>query len=281
MQKEIKFISEERQIIRITCIDERWYAKPGKDTGTGLPEFTFYPSSTWIAGSYPKGISFYKWLADQGWERAEALKIAGGTRGSIVHQALEIIEKARELPISTIFTDPNGHARSMTAEEMDSVVSFAKWHDKTLPELLATELTVFNEEYTYAGTLDRIYRISGQIYIVDFKTSQQIWEEMKLQVSSYSHADFSENALYCMGIKQEEWAKRKMAILQVGYRLNKHGYKFTEIEDKFDLFLMAKSIWKNEHPDSRPKQRDYPLTIKLKEKESNAQHLEAVQVPQA
>lgn len=279
MYKEIKFINEEKQILRITLIDERWYSKPGKDAGTGLPEFIFYPSSTWIAGYYPKGIPFYKWLAEQGWERAESLKIAGGNRGGVVHQALEIIEKARELPISTVFTNPQtGYAESMSAEVLDSLLSFVKWYDLTMPELLATELTVFNEQHIYAGTLDRIYRINGQIWILDFKTSQYIWEEMKLQISSYSHADIDYLSL---GITKEEWDKRKLAILQLGYKQNKTGYKFTEIEDKFDLFLMAQSIWKNENPKTKPKQRDYPLTIKLKEKEpQNAEHIEAVEIPQ-
>lgn len=263
MQKEIKIIDKEKQIVRITCLDERWYARPGEDPVTGLPVYSYFPSSTWIAGMYPKGIGFYKWLADKGWNEAEAIKTAAGNKGSKVHQALELIEKAGELPIDTVFmNNETGYAEALGTEEIDCLFSFTRWHAETLPEPLAVEMTVFGDGY--AGTLDRIYRINGQIYIVDFKTSQQIWEEMKLQISSYNHAEIDYLSL---GITKEEWANRKMAILQVGYRLNKNGWKFTEIEDKFDLFKMAMSIWKNENPNAKPRQRDYPLTLKLKTKE--------------
>ena len=55
-----------------------------------------------------------------------------------------------------------------------------------------------------------------------------------------------------------------MAILQLGYRRNKDHYKFTEIENKFDLFLAAKQIWLNETKGKvKPFQRDYPLSISL------------------
>lgn len=264
MLKEIKVIDEVKQTLRVTTVDERWYTRPGVNVDTGLPEYVYYPSCTWIAGHYPKGIHFYKWLAEKGWNEAEALKNAGGVRGGVVHQALEIIEKSRELPISTLFTDIiTGYAKEMTPEILDCIISFQRWHDEVLPELLASELTVFNEKHKYAGTLDRIYRINGQIWILDFKTSQYIWEEMKLQISSYSHSDIDYLAL---GITSEEWASRKLAILQLG-RSTKEGYKFVPVEDKFDLFLMAYAIWKNENPKTKPKQRDYPLTIKLKEKE--------------
>jgi hypothetical protein len=44
----------------------------------------------------------------------------------------------------------------------------------------------------------------------------------------------------------------KLAIVQLGYRRNKKRYKFTEIENKFDLFLAAKRFWQNEHGDEKP-----------------------------
>ena len=276
MQKEIKIVDKEKGFIRITTVNERWYAKQGENPDTKLPEYQFFPSSTWIASHYPKGIAFYKWLADKGWNDAEAIKNAAGNKGSKVHQAIELLEKAGELPIETVFTNSDtGFAEQLTTEELDCIFSFTKWHEETKPLLIANEMTVFGNNY--AGTLDRIYNINGQIYIVDLKTSQQIWEEFKLQVSSYSHAEIDYVSL---GITKEAWDKRKMAILQVGYRLNKAGWKFTEVEDKFYLFQMAYAIWQNENPNSKPKQKDYPLTLRIttnKEKQ-NARDFETFQV---
>jgi hypothetical protein len=54
-----------------------------------------------------------------------------------------------------------------------------------------------------------------------------------------------------------------LAILQIGYKRNKNGYKFTLIEDKFDLFLAARQIWNNEVKDKQPHAKDFPISIKL------------------
>ena len=48
-------------------------------------------------------------------------------------------------------------------------------------------------------------------------------------------------------------ANIKLAILQVGYARNKAGYKWTEIEDKFPLFLAARQIWSSETEGQEPK----------------------------
>ena len=50
----------------------------------------------------------------------------------------------------------------------------------------------------------------------------------------------------------------------MGYRLNKkQKFKFTEVPDKFRLFLAAREIWKNETAGIAPLQREYPLSLAL------------------
>ena len=109
-----------------------------------------------------------------------------------------------------------------------------------------------NAEQGYAGTVDLKCRIKSDSYenvwIIDFKTSANIWTEYELQVSAYRHADAE-----C----------QRTGILQVGYKRNKAHYKFTEVEDKFDLFLTAQKIWKNENDNVTPSQKDYPLSLQL------------------
>jgi hypothetical protein len=54
-----------------------------------------------------------------------------------------------------------------------------------------------------------------------------------------------------------------LGILQVGYKRNKNGFKFTEVEDQYPLFLATREIWKKETSGQRPLQKDYPLEISL------------------
>jgi hypothetical protein len=270
MLKEIKTIDVEKGIVRITTQDERWYSKPEVNPSTGLSEFRHYPSSTWICDYYPKGIGFYKWLAQNGWDEAQTKKEEAGDRGSRVHQATEYLEDNGHFPIDTVL-----EAGELGADELEAVMAFVRWWTENRPQLLAKELTVFGNGY--AGTLDRIYRIFGKIWIVDLKTSQDIWESMKLQISSYSHADIDYKAL---GITDEEWAGRKLAVLQLGYRKNRARFKFTEIDDKFELFELAMKIWANENPDAKIKQRDFPLTITLPKEKDNGRPQESGQKEQ-
>lgn len=245
MKIEIKK-TKDKNIIQITTLDERWYHILEKDR--------FVPSSTWIADYYPKGIQFFKWLADKGWDEAEAIKQAAGDKGSRVHHAIEQLLLGNEVAMDNLFPDSDGEQGEITVEEWEAVMSFYDWWKETNPRLITLEQVVYNEQEDYAGTLDLICEIDGEIWIVDFKTSQYIWPSHELQVSSYFHAD---------NIKAT-----RMGILQVGYRKNKKGYKFTEIQDKFPLFLAAKLIWAEENAGKQPKQKDYPRTLTLKEEEA-------------
>lgn len=265
MKKEIKTVDEKKQIVRITTPDERWYARPTTDPDTGLPVFEYLPSSTWIAGCWPKGIQYYKWLATHGWDEAQAIKTGAANRGSKVHRAIDYLEENGHLPVNTQFLNmETGMNEDLTSDELEAIMSFVRWHTSAMPQTLASEMTVFGDGY--AGTLDRIYRIGNLIWIVDFKTSQYMWPSMKLQLSSYSHADIDYQAL---GITDEEWANRGNAVLQLGYRMNKVRFKWTDVGDHYDNFLIAKRLWEEENPDAKIKERDFPLDIKLREETTN------------
>ena len=247
MKHEILKIDEQKKIMRITTVDERWYSKP---TSADNDEPVFYPSVTWIAEYYPKGIAFYKWLADKGWDEAESIKAAAGNKGSKVHRACKDIDNGKEVKFNDKYMNyETGKEEELTVEEWECLMSFRAWLDAVKPELVEVEVTVFNEREHYAGTIDRIYKIKDEHWIVDLKTSQYIWPSHKIQISAYAHTRVDQRCPF------------KLGILQLGFKRNRNGYKFTEVEDQYDLFLNAKAIWHNENPDAKPKQRDYPLSI--------------------
>jgi len=244
MKYENKDVDLGKGIVRITTSDERWYQKT-LDDGT----VKFVPSVTWLCEYYPKGIGFYRWLAEKGWDEAQAIKELAGSKGSVVHQAIQELLDGRVVKIDSKFGEEGG-IREITAEEYLCVMSFADWFSEAKPEVLDYEFTVWNDEYNYAGTCDLYCKIKGVDYIIDFKTSANIYPSHELQLSAYKHA---------LNIEAD------LAILQIGYQRNKKGYKFTEIEDQFDLFLGARKVWEKECKNIQPLQRDFPLEITLKE----------------
>lgn len=270
MKKEIRITDQKRGIVQVTTADERWYLKESKNQITGLPEFKAVPSVTWICGHYPKGIGFYKWLADKGWDESQAIKVSAGDKGSRVHEAISAILNGDEVRIDSKFISKlSGREEELSLEEVACIVSFVDWKKSlTNFEPIAWDITVFSDQYGYAGSIDLVARINGELYVVDFKTSKQVWAEYELQVSAYRQAlENGENPIYELnpnGSQKEkllDCSGMKTAILQVGYSLNKAGYKFTETENKFSLFMAAHQIWENESSTQHPSQKDYPIII--------------------
>lgn len=250
MERIYKIVDEKKGIAQITTDNERWYVREVEDQKTKEKSFVYLPSCTWISSFYPKGIAYYKWIADKGWDEAEAIKEDRGKHGSKVHKTVELLLAGAEVKMNEEVMNPRlGILEQLTVEEYGAVISFVEWY-KTLknPEIVESEQTIWNEKDGFAGTLDLLLKIDGELWLIDLKTSQSIWPSHEIQISAYAHS-----------IPE----KVKLGILQLGYKRNKNNYKFTEIEDKYDLFLASRKIWINECETMKPFERDYPLSISL------------------
>jgi hypothetical protein len=286
MKKIIREVDEKRRIVQITVADERWYTKPSQHPESGMPVYLPVPSVTWIAGHWPKGIGFYKWLAEKGWDEAEAAKQAAGDKGSVVHLAVETILTGEEFRIDTKVpdkgrsTEQEAYMRELTYEELLCVKSFLDWRaefeKEYIIESIASELTLISDIHQCAGTADWIVRMTHRetkektVWLIDFKTSKQIWREYELQLSAYrTMLENGENPIHEKNENGTETDKLvdmsglKVAILQLGYDKNRAGYKFTEIEDAFHLFKVAQQIWKREIGENTPgfTVRDFPIVL--------------------
>jgi hypothetical protein len=158
-----------------------------------------------------------------------------------------------ELKMTDPLPDNEGNLAEFTVEEWRAVLSFNDWWaDFTKDggvEVLDSEMNGFNEEYGYAGTRDLRLRKGAETWTIDMKTSKYIWPSHEIQLASYGMFPGCEND--------------KLAILQVGYTLNKRLWKFSEIDKHFDLFLAARAIWAHENKNVKPKQYELPVSVKL------------------
>lgn len=188
MRKEIRQVDEQKNIVQITTVGERWYSRLISVDGTATNKrWQFVPSTSWVASFFPKDVRFFKYLASKGWSEAEEYKAMRGTQGSKVHQAIKALLEGAEVKMSDSFTNPD----TLKDEELD------------------------NEEW---------------LCIMSFV----------------------------------DWFKSEQAILQLGYKKNKHKkWKFTPIKDQFNLFLAVRKIWARETAGIQPLQRDYPLSLSL------------------
>lgn len=241
MQITHKTVDEKRGIVQITTTDERWY-KVGDN---------FYPSVTWVLDSYPKGVGFMNYLKTQG-DNSEAIGKEARDRGSIVHNAIEDLINGKEVFHNSIYGDSSGSEREMTPYEYSAVRSFKLWWDSVKAVPLKCEFMVIGDDY--AGTVDLLCKINDEVWLIDVKTSKDVYPQYALQVSAYARAKT---------IDGKELNVDRMGILQVGYARNKNGFKLTEVEDKYTLFRATYALWKNEHGGEHPKQINLPLSVKL------------------
>jgi len=256
MQKNLTIVDKEKGIIQVTTLSERWYAIPALND-QGISVYRFLPSVSWIAGHYPKGIAFYKWLADKGWDEAQSQKESAGGRGTKVHAAIHDLIRGERIGYADKYDDGSGTEKELTVEEWKALVSFRNWVKDVKPKFIATEKTIVSTEHGFAGTIDAVVEIDGQRFVVDWKTSKSVWTEYELQISAYRRAWVDT----CVDKTYD--GDYRAAILQVGYEKNRKGYKWTEVPDRFELFQHAQAIWRNENPDTKPKQIELPTSLDL------------------
>lgn len=269
MKKEIRVVDEDKQLIQITTYDERWYAKPDTDKETKLPKFKFVPSVTWILSYYWKSPYLIKWIAEKGLDESEAIKNAAGNKGSKVHLAVADIMLGKEVRIDSRYPNrEKGIDEELSTEEVDCILSYIKWKEEVEEhsdiETVAFEVALFSDKYNFAGTVDFICKITNRAtkeevyWLIDFKTGQSIFAEARMQVSAYRETIINgENGFQ----KLPPGVDLKLAILQLGYKMNKKRFKFTEIKPCFDMFLVTQKIWEEESGKSTPYQKDYPMVI--------------------
>ena len=67
----------------------------------------------------------------------------------------------------------------------DPINAFQKWESKTDIQWLASEFTIASPKHWFAGTIDFIAIISGELVLGDFKVTSRISDEYFLQTAAY------------------------------------------------------------------------------------------------
>lgn len=109
-------------------------------------------------------------------------KDAAGQRGSNVHAiAHEYVRFVKgEIPREAL----------RPYEEDPYFPAIVSFFETMRPDIAASELTVFNTEHVYAGTLDLLAVMQdGKRYVIDWKTSKAVYPEFGLQVEAYRMCD--------------------------------------------------------------------------------------------
>lgn len=97
--------------------------------------------------------------------------------GTKVHKAIELYINGQD------YSELLDNEQTRTAFD-----AFLSWESKNHVIWIKTECQVFSIKHGYAGRFDAIAMVNGYRYLIDFKTSKGIWNEMKYQLCAYRQA---------------------------------------------------------------------------------------------
>jgi hypothetical protein len=99
---------------------------------------------------------------------------AAAKRGTEVHNLAERLVQGLEVTVP--------------AELDRHVAHYCEFLDVFNPQPILTEVTVYNCEYGYAGTLDLVAEIGGEVWLLDIKTAKGVYAETAYQLAAYRYA---------------------------------------------------------------------------------------------
>ena len=104
-------------------------------------------------------------LKDMGLVDTAYLAESGRMRGAIVAMATEMVDRGQDINYGT-------YADIVPAEDLQGyVIAWLGWKESARVEVTTIEERVYNAEYRYAGTLDRLGKLpDGRLALIDIKT---------------------------------------------------------------------------------------------------------------
>jgi len=237
---------------KITIPDEHFY----QSSKTKI----WYPGATAITSVYPKGYGYDLWLKQTGFNSDEILKRAG-IIGSETHA---LIDEYAKMPanFTLSFLDENGNPKH-NFEVWQLFCKAMEFFKKFKPEIIAHEFSFANDELGFGGTIDLICTISGQIWLIDYKSGNYVHDSHFLQISAYAKAWNLLNPQYKIeraGILH----LRANTLKEIDGKMQGKGWKLEEsenIDNDFDYFQYCQKIWKRSNPNAKPKIQEYPLSF--------------------
>jgi hypothetical protein len=239
-------ISNDHQ--QITLPDSRYYRRNGQ----------YYPSITYVLSYYPKGKHFENWLKQVGFSADHIVKKAS-EEGTKVHEMIENYLNGKELN----FLDKN-NIPTCDPEIWQMFIKFVDWWEEYKPTLIETEVHLFSDKYKVAGTCDLVCEINGELWIIDFKTSNHLQTTYDLQTAVYAQC-FEE----CFGKKVNRAGALWLKSSKRGSAKDKmqgRGWEVYEsprsIEENLDLFITVKKLFDLENPNHKPAFTEFRTTAK-------------------
>lgn len=161
-----------------------WEAKTGVTTYGGIKDKST-PLKYWVAkimhkflGEVLDSRSITKYDLDEAKDLHRKRLEEAGTIGSKIHDWIESYCK--------------GEQPGMPEEDdvLLGVTAFIDWVKENKVQFVESEMYLYSEKHDYCGMVDAVAKIKGsqKLYIIDYKTSNGLYNDVMLQTAAYASA---------------------------------------------------------------------------------------------
>jgi len=141
---------------------------------------------------------------------------------------------------------------------LTGVNNFLEWVDGNKVEFIGSEKIIYSMQHRYVGTLDILAKVNGRKCLLDIKTGNGIYPEMKMQTAAYVMAEMEESgddfaSRYILRISKETEEEYKARMEEKG-KTDYPAFKLVEpvfLDDDvgdlmkdFDGFLSLLNLYK-------------------------------------
>lgn len=221
---------------RVEFLDQRFYSD--KDGN-------YFPSVTTVLEAYPKGKRFEQWLKDVGNE-ADDIVGRAAQQGTNVHDAIEKLLKGAEVD----FID-------YTLYEWKMILRFQEFHNLCDPIIEAIEHNLVSPAVGCGGTIDLVAMINGERWLIDYKTSGDIYDNHFVQLATYAvmwNEAYPEERIERIGCLHLR--SRTRGASRDGKTVQGLGWKIEEPKESpselYEIFKHVKTLWHRINPDGKP-----------------------------
>ena len=251
-KKNIKRLVEvDSESKRVSILDNRYYTRNDK----------YYPSVTSILQFFPKNKFFETWLKDVG-HNADIIARKAADEGTQVHDAIERYLLGEKI----VWMDENGYSK-YSLDVWKMILKFHDFWTTHHPTLLESEIHLFSDKYTYAGTCDLVIEIKGEKWLLDIKTSNSLHTSYDLQLAAYAQAwnELYEEKIDRVGIiwlksQKRDKDKKEEKIQGKGWEIYEPK---KSIEENIRLFEHIHELYKLENPNVKPTSEQFPTEIQI------------------
>lgn len=143
------------------------------------------PGTTTVIGRYKDGSKLQDWIWRCGARRLD-FRAEGRCAADIGTAAHDMIE--RDIGATPQAEDIVGHYELKPGSDASvrrCFKAYMAWRERRKPEITTVEAQLIHPEYGYGGTIDAIGTIDGERFLLDWKTSNGIYDETCMQLAAY------------------------------------------------------------------------------------------------